>query len=121
MRRFGSVRVIGVLEPQKIALGKTEEPAQTQIGVPANVAGAIDNGMDTVAGHADRMRKLVLAYPDLVQERLLENLTRMRIAKPSHSSTSFDFVPVQSWRERPPHRGCSEECLAPNRNSPGYG
>src|SRR5262249_10473291 len=78
--------VVGVLETQEIAFGQTEELAQTQIGIAGDVARAVDDGMDAITRNADRLSQLILAYSDLVEEILLENLAWVRIAKLSPRS-----------------------------------
>src|SRR5947207_15685497 len=66
-------RVVGVLQPEEIALGLPEEPAQTKIAVGGDVSQPADDPVNAISGYADCLRQLVLAEADFVQELVFED------------------------------------------------
>ncbi len=81
--------VAGILEPEKIALGQTEELAESEIGIRRDVTRAVDDGMDAIGRYANSMSQLVSTHSDLVQKFLFEDFTRVGIAKLTHVLVPF--------------------------------
>jgi hypothetical protein len=68
--------VMSVLQAKEVACGQAEELAQAQIGVRGDVARAVDDCMDTITRHTDRVSQPVLAYADLIEKLFLSEFRR---------------------------------------------
>src|ERR1700691_4427181 len=81
--------VKGILQPQKITLRKTEEPAEAQIGIGRNAARAGNDGVNAVRRNADSMCKPILAEACQLQKLVLEDVARMRVLQLGHLRLSM--------------------------------
>ena len=108
LSRIGRVSlqcVVGILQAQKIAFRQPEELTQTQVRIGGNIACPLDDGVNPVARHADRLRQLVLADTDFIEKFLFQNFAGVRIAKLTHDRFFLILAMINdSLRFRHPRR-----------------
>jgi hypothetical protein len=71
---FRHLGVIGRLRPQPIAVGKTEEPAQAQVGIRRDGTLAPHDLTDPLGGHTDFLGEAVLREAHRDQELFAQQL-----------------------------------------------